>query len=84
MVPSESIPKEAFFSPGAARFLTRDEESSGIIDAGKLLGQGWFLLDVQAHYNIGDPELVEDGPLLAMYVDRALGAAPEEDDQGDD
>jgi hypothetical protein len=42
------------------------------------------LLDVQAHYNIGDPELVEDGPLLAMYVDRALGAAPEEDDEGDD
>jgi hypothetical protein len=55
------------FLPGAPAFLTRDEESSGIIDASDILGDGWFLLDVQAHYNIGDPELVEGGQLLALF-----------------
>ena len=54
------------FSPGGADFLTIDEESSGIIDASDILGAGWFLLDVQAHYNNG-PELVEGGQLLALY-----------------
>ena len=41
------------------KFLTQDEESSGIIDAADILGKGWFLLDVQAHLNIDpviDPE----------------------------
>ncbi len=56
------------FTPGAPNFLTQDEESSGIIDASDVLGRGWFLLDVQAHYNIGDPELVEGGQLLAIHV----------------
>jgi len=54
------------FSPGASGFLTNDEESSGIIDASDIMGPGWFLLDVQAHYNNG-PELVEGGQLLAFY-----------------
>lgn len=45
----------------------QDEESSGIIDASKVLGKGWYLLDVQAHYGIAG-ELVEDGQLLAIYV----------------
>jgi len=57
----------AFFMPGAAGFLTRNEESSGIIEAWETLGPGWFLLDVMAHYNIGDPELVEGGQLLALF-----------------
>lgn len=56
------------FTPGAADFLTRDEESSGIIDASDILGEGWFLLDVQAHYDAGDPELVQGGQLLALHV----------------
>ncbi|HEX5688711.1 MAG TPA: alkaline phosphatase PhoX [Roseiflexaceae bacterium] len=55
------------FLPGAANFLTNDEESSGIIDVSDILGEGWFLLDVQAHYNIGDTELVEGGQLLALH-----------------
>lgn len=63
------------FNPGAAQFLTRDEESSGIIDAADILGQGWFLLDVQAHYGIPG-ELVEGGQLLAMYVDPRIVPAP--------
>jgi hypothetical protein len=52
-------------SPG---FLTRDEESSGIIDVSEILGEGWFLLDVQAPYDIGDAELVAGGQLLALHV----------------
>ena len=44
-----------------------DEESSGIIDVSHILGQGWYLLDVQAHYANGS-ELVEGGQLLAMHV----------------
>lgn len=54
------------FSTGAPYFLTNDEEASGIIDATAILGAGWFLLDVQAHYGIPG-ELVEGGQLLALY-----------------
>jgi hypothetical protein len=55
------------FAPGAARFLTRDEESSGIFDASDLLGPGWFLANVQAHHAHPDKELVEGGQLVAIY-----------------
>ncbi|MFM9956488.1 MAG: alkaline phosphatase PhoX [Phycisphaerales bacterium] len=65
----------ARFSPGGASFLTRDEESSGIIDAKDTLGLGWFLLNVQAHYGIPG-ELVEGGQLLAMYVDPSIVPTP--------
>jgi hypothetical protein len=57
----------ALFEPGAAGFLTQDEESSGIVDASSILGEGWFLLDVQAHYAITG-ELVQGGQLLAIHV----------------
>lgn len=56
----------ARFTPGAAGFLTSDEESSGIIEASDLLGPGWFLANVQAHYAIAG-ELVEGGQLYAIY-----------------
>ncbi|MFZ4576474.1 MAG: alkaline phosphatase PhoX, partial [Phycisphaerales bacterium] len=65
----------ARFAPGAPGLLTIDEESSGIIDAKDILGDGWFLLDVQAHYGIAG-ELVEGGQMLAMYVDPAVVPAP--------
>jgi hypothetical protein len=39
-----------------------------MIDAADILGEGWFLLDVQAPYNIGDLELVAGGQLLALHV----------------
>ncbi|GDY11653.1 hypothetical protein LBMAG53_05310 [Planctomycetota bacterium] len=56
--------------------FTNDEESSGIIDAGDLLGQGWFLLDVQAHAPVtGDPEMNEYAQLLAMYVPTNVGSS---------
>jgi hypothetical protein len=72
--------------PGNPSFITQDEESSGIIDAGHLLGRGWFLLDVQVHKASSDPELVEGGQLLAMFVDPAIGhdGADDEDDEEDD
>lgn len=52
--------------PATAPF-NNDEESSGIIDATDILGAGWFLIDVQAHYGLADPELVQGGQLLAFY-----------------
>lgn len=71
---------EALFGAGAtddpAR-LTIDEESSGIIDAERLLGRGTFLFDAQIHTAKGLPagtgpgtvqELVERGQLLALKV----------------
>ncbi len=51
--------------PATAPF-TIDEESSGIIDAQDVLGPGWFLLDVMAHYPVSGG-LVEGGQLLALY-----------------
>jgi Bacterial protein of unknown function (DUF839) len=58
----------ARFSPGGASFITQDEESSGIIDAEGILGRGWYLLDAQVHKPSPDPELVEEGQLLALFV----------------
>jgi hypothetical protein len=55
-----------YFAPGAPQFLTRDEESSGVIDVSDILGPGWYLMDVQAHYAT-DVELVEGGQLLAVF-----------------
>ena len=54
------------FFTGGAKFLTIDEESSGIIDVEKILGPGMFLTVDQAHYPIAD-EVVEGGQLLAFY-----------------
>jgi hypothetical protein len=61
----------ARFEPPTPDPFNRNEESSGVIDASDILGEGWYLLDVQAHYNIPasvDPELVEGGQLLAMHI----------------
>ena len=55
------------FLPGAPGFLTRDEEASGVIPLKGILGEGWYLIDVQAHYSIAG-ELVEGGQLLAVKV----------------
>ena len=59
-------------NPG--RFITQDEESSGIIDAQHVLGQGWFLFVVQNHkQNVADAELVQGGQLAALYVHPSIG-----------
>jgi hypothetical protein len=55
------------FTTGGSGFLTLDEESSGVIDVGNILGRGWYLADVQAHYAIPG-ELVEGGQLLALQI----------------
>ena len=60
------------FITGAPGFLTQDEEASGIIDASDLIGPGWFLMVVQAHYNVGDAELVEGGQLVALFDPAAM------------
>jgi phosphodiesterase/alkaline phosphatase D-like protein len=44
-----------------------DEETSGVIDVQDILGAGYYLIDVQAHNTIADPNLVEGGQLLALY-----------------
>ena len=48
--------------------FTDRQESSGVIDVEEILGEGWYLLTFMAHYNVGDPELVEGGQLLAMHL----------------
>ncbi len=70
---------DARFTPGAPGFLTRDEESSGIIPMDDILGEGWFLGDVQAHGAIGDAELVEGGQLFAMRIPRGLAHGRDDD-----
>jgi len=55
----------AFFAPGGT--LTTAEESSGVIDASDILGDGWLLFDVQPHNFIGG-EIAQGGQLLAMYL----------------
>ena len=62
----------ALFAPatpgGTDAVLTTDEESSGIIDVGEILGDGWFLFDAQVHKAQADAALVEYGQLLAMKI----------------
>ena len=78
------------FASGAPDFLTNDEESPGIIPAFDILGPGWFLLDVQAHavprppFTALQPELVEDGQYLAMYVPQTDSSREHGDDDDND
>lgn len=74
----------AFFAPPVPPALTTDEESSGIIDASRILGRGWFLLDVQAHYTHPDTTLVQGGQLLAMYVDPSIGSSSDDEEDEED
>ena len=56
------------FVAGNPGFLDRDEESSGIVDVSSILGEGWFLFDVQVPKAASDPALVAGGQLLALHV----------------
>jgi hypothetical protein len=56
------------FAPASDGFITQDEESSGVIDASSILGDGWFLFDDQVHASLSDPELVERGQYQALHV----------------
>lgn len=55
------------FTTGLPGFLTQDEEASGIIDAEDILGAGWLIVNVQAHYGIAG-ERVEGGQFIAIHV----------------
>jgi hypothetical protein len=59
----------ALFGPGATgEVATIDEESSGIIDASRFLGDGSFLFDAQIHRAHPDADKVEYGQLMALEV----------------
>jgi Secretion system C-terminal sorting domain/SprB repeat/HYR domain len=58
--------------PATAPF-NQDEETSGIIDASDILGNGNHLLVDQAHYALASP-LVEGGQLMAMFNPESVGA----------
>ena len=60
----------ALFRQGAPGFITQDEESSGIIPAGRALGSGWWLFDAQVHKANPEADKVEYGQLLALRVRR--------------
>lgn len=66
-----------FFAPNATNFLTRDEESSGIISAdGMVNGKaGCYLANTQAHYPT-TTELVEGGQIMMICVAPSIAAAP--------
>lgn len=55
------------FSPNGSKFVTTNEESSGIIDVSEYFGPGMYLFNVQVHNPI-EGELVQGGQLLALYV----------------
>jgi hypothetical protein len=61
------VPDATRFRSGAPRFLTQDEETSGIFDARELLGAGWHIQCIQAHYGISANDLVEGGQIFAMF-----------------
>jgi secreted PhoX family phosphatase len=56
------------FQPGAAGFITQDEESSGIIDASRFLGARTFLFDAQVHATHPEADKVERGQLMTLQV----------------
>jgi hypothetical protein len=68
-------------------------ESSGIIDASRVLGKNWWLLDVQGHSSTAPqpgPTLApntatgENGQLLAIKVPGSHGGGDDDDDDDDD
>lgn len=65
------ISNSNYFLAGNTNFLTQDEETSGVIEAWDILGPGWTLLDMQAHYSITANGLSEGGQLLAAFIPAA-------------
>lgn len=64
------------FLSGGSKYLTIDEEASGIIDMQEILGAGMFIINDQAHYGIAG-ELIEGGQLLALYNPDTYNSNPE-------
>jgi hypothetical protein len=57
-----------YFLSGGSQFLTQDEETSGVFEAWDILGPGWHLLCMQAHYTNNNAGLSEGAQLLALYI----------------
>jgi hypothetical protein len=72
----------ARFTPGAPGFLTQDEESSGVIQLKGILGESWFLIDVQSHRALG-ADLYEDGQLLAIKIPQRKNDKGEKEDESE-
>lgn len=66
----------ARFLSGGSKFLTQDEEATGVIDVQEILGPGMFLVNDQAHYSIAG-ELVEGGQLFALFNPDTYNANPD-------
>lgn len=64
------------FLSGGSRFLTQDEEATGVFDMQDILGAGMFLVNSQAHYSIAG-ELVEGGQLMAVFNPDTYNANPD-------
>ena len=56
--------------------FNNDEETSGVIDASCILGEGWFLIVDQAHYTSVPTAIAEGGQLLAFYNPASKLPAP--------
>jgi hypothetical protein len=56
--------------PSAAgrKAVRGDWDTSGVLNASGLLGEGWWIVSVQAHYPVHNPELVEGGQLVAFHT----------------
>ncbi|GAA4457379.1 choice-of-anchor D domain-containing protein [Rurimicrobium arvi] len=66
----------AMFLSGGSKYLTQDEEASGILDVQEILGAGMYLCADQAHYSIAG-ELAEGGQLFALFNPDSYNANPE-------
>ena len=73
--------KDAYFAPGAAQFITKDEESSGITDVTRFLSTGpndtnsYYVLDAQVHAsaNAARPDLAGNKEIQAELAQAIEG-----------
>ncbi|MEW6757033.1 MAG: alkaline phosphatase PhoX [Acidobacteriota bacterium] len=67
---SEELVRLLEVNPAAAgaSFEPSDWEITGMVDASKVLGSGWWLMAVQAHGVPAAPALVEGGQILAVRL----------------
>lgn len=71
-----AVHDSARFLAAGSKFITQDEEASGILDVQEILGAGMFLTADQVHKSVGG-ELAEGGQLLAVYNPDTYAANPE-------
>jgi hypothetical protein len=57
--------------------FSQDEENSGNFEASEVFGKGWFIQNMQAHYNLAAP-LVEGGQVYAYFCPECVGSVRED------